>query len=65
VPVPEEVPDEGTMGAGFIRTNTINFKQPSNKESECSHKLKEPEEGPSRMSNINKVVDFYSFTFGK
>lgn len=60
VPLPEEPPDEGGVTAALMPSKTINFKKPDSlieEESKSNSKRKE-------TMNINKVVDFYSSTFG-
>jgi len=61
VPVPQGIPDEGEIRAGFIRANTISMKKPSNMTG--FEDTKDPD-GRISSSNINKVVDFYASTFG-
>ncbi len=63
MPLPEEPPDEGGVTAAIMPSKTINFKKPTNLDEDNEEKKLGRKE-TMNMNNINKVVDFYSSTFG-
>lgn len=66
VPKPEyDIPDEGELRAGFIRSNTISIKKPRNDSDEEEQSKKDGGNNKKiTYPNMSKFHDYYASSFG-
>jgi hypothetical protein len=66
IPKPEydDVPDEGELRAGFVRSKTISIKKPTNDSEEEDQPKKDAEiDKKITYPNMNKFHDYYASSF--